>query len=506
MAKKGIPKIKIPIKPQDLTIEAVEPYLPTIFAQFEANTAKIRADYDYYCLDHDILLKVRPHDDTEVNNIVLIPNLKAIIDWKTGYVFGNPIKYAQSKTSDTDDINYLNKYTRNVCQRAIDKDVGTWAYATGVGYYFIEPKSETFDIETEAPYEIYCRPADSCCKVYSSYGGNKPLFDLLFTTYEEIGKDTLRKTVNVLDIYFPDMLYTYESNGISQWVRKGEPTSRGLKKPLPLVEKRPNTDGIGIVAMGESMQHAIDKLMSNGLDNVEDIVNEIYVYKNVNLGETPEEQKENHTAMKKNGAVVLNGASKDLPPSLDTITPKLSLSEVQTMVETLNSFFHSAVGVPMEMSSTNSGNTTKQGSEVANGWDNAYNRALDDVNSFLVADTELLQKIMWICKNTPNNKIDNLAPSEIDIKYSFNLTDNILTKSQSFGTLINYCPPAMVLRMCRMSADPEAEGKLIEESAIYKAFLASKQPQSTETIVTEEDGSDTVRENGQQTQNNGEVV
>lgn len=496
MAKKGIPKIKIPIKPQDLTIKAVEPYLPTILLQFETNAAKIRADYDQYCLDHDILLKVRPHDDTEVNNIVLIPNLKAIIDWKTGYVFGNPIKYAQSKTIDTDDINYLNKYTRNVCQRAIDKEVGTWAYATGVGYYFVEPKSEEFDIETEAPYEIYCRPADSCCKVYSSYGGNKPLFDLLYTTYEEIGKDILKKTVKVLDIYFPDALYTYESNGVSQWVRKTV-SNRGLKKPLPLVEKRPNTDGIGIVAMGESMQNAIDKLISNGLDNVEDIVNEIFAYYNVNLGETPEEQKANHTAMKKNGAVVLNGTNKDLPPKLDTITSKLSLTEVRAMVELVNSMFHSVVGVPMEMSTTNSGNTTKQGSEVANGWDNAYNRALDDVNSFLVADTELLQKIMWICKNTLNNKIDNLAPSEIDIKYSFNLTDNILTKSQSFGTLINYCPPAMVLRMCRMSADPEAEGKLIEESPIYKAFLASKQQTSTETIVTEEN---TVRENGQQTQ------
>lgn len=504
MVKKGIAKIKIPIRPQNLTIEAVEPYLQTIFTQFEENAQKIRSDYDKYCLNHEILLKVRPHDDTEVNNIVLIPNLKSIIDWKTGYVFGNPIKYAQSKTSNTDDINYLNKYGRNVCQRAIDKEVGTWAFATGVGYYFIEPKSDMFDIETEAPYEIYCRSADSCCKVYSSYGSNKPLFDLLFTTYDKIDKNNIKTTIKVLDIYFPETLYTYENNGLSQWVRITR-ESRGLKKPLPLIEKRLNADGIGIVAMGDSMQYAIDKLMSNGLDNVEDIVNEIYVYKNVNLGETPEEQKLKHTAMKRNGAVILNGSNKDLPPSLDTITPKLSLSEVQTMVSTLNAFFHSAVGVPMEMSGTNSGNTTKQGSEVANGWDNAYNRALDDVNSFMVADTELLQKIMWICKNTPNNKIDNLAASDIEIKYSFNLTDNILTKSQSFGTLINYCPPAMVLRMCRMSADPEAEGKLIEESPVYKAFLASKQPTSTETIVTGTVDNKNNRE-VEQTQNYGEVV
>ena len=49
---------------------------------------------------------------------------------------------------------------------------------------------------------------------------------------------------------------------------------RGLYKHLPLVEKRPNLDGIGIVAMGESMQNALDRIMSDSLDNVNDVVNE----------------------------------------------------------------------------------------------------------------------------------------------------------------------------------------------------------------------------------------
>ena len=119
----------------------------------------------------------------------------------------------------------------------------------------------------------------------------------------------------------------------------------------------------------------------------------------------------------------------------------------------------------MEMSNTNSGGTTKQGSEVANGYDNAYNRALDDINTFIKADTELLEKIMWICKNTPNNKMDNLAVSEIEIKYSLNLTDNILTKTQSFVNLMGVgVPPSIALRLCRLSNDPEAEGKIIEEN------------------------------------------
>ena len=134
----------------------------------------------------------------------------------------------------------------------------------------------------------------------------------------------------------------------------------------------------------------------------------------------------------------------------------------------------------MEMSNTNSGGTTKSGSEVANGYDNAYNRALDDINTMIVADTDLLNKIMWICQNTVGNKINNLAPSEIEIKYSLNLTDNILTKSQSYVNFVQVgVPHTIALRLCKLSNDPEAEGKIIEEYARKKAQeqARSNQPQ-----------------------------
>lgn len=460
MATKCINQIKIPLKQQGLTIEQVEPYLATIFNEFEKNAQKIRSDYDKYCLDHKILGKTRTHDDTDVNNIVVVPDLRAMINWKTGYVFGNPIKYAQSKTTETDDIHYLNKYVRNAKQRSIDKEVGTWAYATGVGYYFIEPKSGDFDIEIEAPYEIYCREADTCTKVYSSFGGNKPLFDILYTTYKRIKTNGVKETVKVLDIYFTDYLYTYEKT-TGKWEQvKAE--SRNLNKPLPLVEKRPNVDGIGIVSMGETLQNAIDKLISNGIDNVEDIVNEVWVYYNILLGKTPEEQASAHRKAKKGGAIQAIANKEGLQPKIETLTPKLSLSEVRELYSVANAMLHNTCGVPMEVSDTNSGGTTKQGSEVANGYENAYNIALNDINTFIAADTELLEKIMWICKNTPNNKIDSLSASEIEIKYSLNLTDNILTKSQAFGTFMQYMPPSMALALCRLSNDPEMQGKEIE--------------------------------------------
>lgn len=460
MARKGIPQITIPLRPNEVTIENVERYLDDIFVLFSENAGKIHADYDKYCLDHNILSKERLHNDSEANNIVVVPDLKAMVDWKTGYVLGNPIKYAQGKSRNTDDILYLNKYLRSSCKRTVDKEVATYAYATGVGYYFIEPKSYDFDIENEAPFELYCRAPDTCAKIYSAYGGHKPLFDILYTTYIRINSNKVKQTIKVLDIYLPTMLYTYECDGASNW-RRVRSEVRPLYHKLPLVEKRLNRDGIGIVAMGEPLQNAIDSLISNGLDNVDDIVNEVYVYVNCNLGESLEEQQQNHISMKRNGAIVLDANSPDFPADIKTLTPKMTLAEIRELTSSLNVMLHSIVGVPLEVSNSNSGGTTKQGSEVANGYDNAYNRALDDINSFIRADTELLEKIMWICQNSPYNKMDNIATSDIEISYCINLTDNILTKAQAYGIFAQTMPPDMAVRVTKISNDPEADGMAI---------------------------------------------
>ena len=465
----GIPRIKIPLKPSEVSKATIEKYLDTVWSQFESNARHISNDYDFYCLDQPIRHKIRAHNDTDINNQIIIPDIKTAIDWKLGYVFGNPIKYAQSKSIDTDDISYLHKYFRSVSQRSIDKDVGKWAYTTGVGYYFVEPRSDKFDVLSEAPYRIYQIDSDKCTKVYSAFYGEDALFDMLYTTYEDKGDGVTKQTIKVLDIYTADALYTYEKRDFqSGWAFVSE-KSRGVSKPLPLVEKRLNTDGIGIVTMARDLQNSLNTLMSNGVDNVEEIVNEIFVYKNVDLGDDP---AASHRKMRRNGAISISAPAGSGDTSVTTISPKSGLAEIKELFAIVNEKFHTVIGVPMEISNTNSGGTTKSGSEVANGYDNAYNHALDDINSFIVADTELLYKIMWICKNTVNNPINNLDFSDIEIKYWLNLTDNIQIKSQAFGTFIQYMPPEKALAYTRLSNDPEADGRLIRDSEIYQAFLA----------------------------------
>lgn len=489
----GLQKIKIPYKPNEITEEIITRVLPNVFNAFIFNAGQIRADYDTYLLQHDILSKKRLHDDSETNNIVLEPHIFNMVSWKSGYVMGNPIKYAQTKSLETDDIQQLNIFLKDSDKRTIDKEVAVWSYATGVGYYFIEPKSEDYNKDTEAPFVLYAKDSDTCTKIYSTYNGNPPLFDLLYTSYADsvIDSETNRiKEINVdvVSIYTKDYFYEFENSGGGFLRTRAE--KRGIYKMLPLVEKKWHSNGIGIVAMGEALQNGIDKISSNVIDNIDDVVNEIYAYFNVSLGKNPEEAQQNHRDMKKNGAVILNtNSGSQHPADLKLLSTKLDFSAIVEVKQNLTRTMYDTIGVPTPSSNTNSGGTTKQGSEVANGYDNAYNKALDDINSFIVGDNELLKRIIFICKAIPDSKINDLSAGEIEIKYALNMTDNMLTKTQSYVNLVtNGMPPALALEKCRMSYDTEAEGKMIEtfmkaHNIIIKSEVAEKSIVDTENIV-----------------------
>lgn len=465
----GVKKILIPIKPEELTQEKLVEYLPKVCNIFEENRKKIQDHYKKYCLEQSILTKQRPYDsDSVINNKILVPHLAAMIDFKTGYAFGNPIQYAQNQSINTDDIKYLNKYTNNVHKRTIDKQVGTWVYATGVGYYFIQPKSVEIDASWQSPFDLYCIDSDRCCKVYSAYLGREPLFDMLFTAIDDnTYVNSTNPTSYILDIYTPDAMYEYETDGSFSTFTLVKEESRAIYKELPLVEKRCNESGIGIVEMVDSIQDALNDTTSNELDNIEELVNQIFVYKNVDLGDTPEDQSENHKAMVKNRAVVLNTPSgQEFEADVKTLSISLNLDDVNVFYSTLKQEMYDCVGVPLASSAVTSGGDTGSARQLGNGWENAYNRLLDDINSFLKSDRELLDKILIICKATKDNMVNELQSSEIEIKYDPNMTDNMLVKSQSYVNYVEHnVPPAIALQFVRATNDPITVGDKIEKYA-----------------------------------------
>ena len=487
----GIQKIKIPVKSDELTIEKIVPYLPHILDVFYENKGKIDHFFSVLKNQHDILTKTRRYDDdSENNNKVVTPYLYEMVRFKTGYAFGNPKEYAQSEMAQSNGLKYINRYSKDASERSKDKNVANSVYTAGNGYYFIEPKSTSFDAESEAPYVIYDKTPDTCAKVYSSYNGEEELFDILVNTYV-IREQNQQKTKTIVSIYLPDYYYEYEStDGWNNFYEiENRTKQRPIYKMLPLVEKYANEERIGIVELAESLQDAIDKLHSDQLDNVDDLVNELLVFMNTILGKDQNEEATFLKNAKKAGVIVLNDKNPDIKADVKTITQKLDYNGIISIIETLKRDMFDSCGVPIPSSDTSNG--AKAGAvEKGNGYDNAYNRILDDYNSFEIADREVLKRKLFICKSFSNSKVNDLYASELDIKYNPNMSDNMLTKSQSYVNFVEHgVPPVLAIQWCRISNDAITPAKQIEE---YQAKLEEeKAKKEAEQQAQQNNGIDT---------------
>lgn len=475
----AIEKIKIPVRKTELSIDAIMPYLPTVFEKFTNNQKKIKHFWEIFENKHDIFGKTRRYgDDDDINNIVATPHLWSMVSFKGGYALGNPKEYAQTQEKQTDDIKYLNKYAKSVNLRSIDKNVANWVYATGLGYYFCEPKdkNQEYDPENEAPFNVYLRTADTCAKIYSSYNGEEELFDMLVTGYTKIEKGK-EKEIILISLYLPDSYYEFECDNTIPTTPQfslltNKTVARAIYKELPLTEKFANESRIGLCEIAETIQNAINTIYSDQVDNIEDLVNEMLVLRNCILGNTPEEKSENLKSAKKNGVMEIKDPSPDVEADVKTISTKLNHSDILGVIESLKNEMYSACGVPLAISDTSNGGNKQGALQLGNGWENAYDRLLDEINSFLIADYDLLRKMLFICKKDPKCKLNELNANEIEIKYNPNMSDNMLSKAQAYQFFYKCgVPSRLIVEWCRLSNDPVTASKMIDE---YKDKLATE--------------------------------
>lgn len=467
----GVTKIKIPIRSEELTLDSVRPYLQYILTEFEKNKSKITKNYEIYLGKHDVLGKKRPYDSDLINHRIVEPHLYAMVNFKCGYALGNPKEYTQREGVEGDDIIYLNKYWKDADGRSVDDEVAKWIYATGVGYYFIQPKRKIIDIKNKAPFELFCQPANTCAKIYSSYIGEEPLFDIICTTIKEI-KNGIDNEYTVMSLYLPNVYAEFKcSNLVSNQFELIRQEARPFYQMLPLIEKYSNSDRLGIVEVGKTLQDAIDNLASSSLDNIDDVVNLLYIFINVSLGSTPEEKAENFRLLKQNGVVELLPSNPQFPADLKTLAINLNHTDVNIVYKQLKEALYNCVGVPLQTASVGSGNNAA--AEAGAGWSNAYTVMLKDINSLLKGDIDLLEHILFICKESQGAKIKNIFASDIDIKYNINRSENLLIKAQAWDYFQDV-PPVLRAKWVGITNEPDASGRAIEE---YKKKLLAEQNQ-----------------------------
>lgn len=467
----GLQKILVPLRKTEINADNLQKVLPQIMNIFAFNSNKARQEYEYYKGAHSVLSKKRPYDDeSNVNNIIVEPHLWAMVNFKCGYAYGQPIEFAKRTTDDSNEMNTLHNYINSVDFDGVIDSVAEWVYTTGVGYTFTQPRKSD-DPDYIAPFETYHIESDKCAKIYSSYIGNEPLFDIIVTP---ISKYALNNVVDywIVSIYTEDMYYEFETprQGNMVFNLNTDKTQKRSYKLLPLVEYYAYNSRVGIVESCQTMQDALDRIDSNGVDNIEETVNQMLIIKNCLLGANDEEKKTKLKNARKNGVLEIFDGNEKMPADVKTLITQLNHADINILKTQLISYMYGCWGVPLAISGMKSGNITQGGGEISNGWENAYSLILKENNKVKLGIKNWLRQILWICRAMPqSSNVKTIKDGDIEIKYNIARSNNLLTKTQSYAYLVDRSvPPDIALAICELSSDPHSTGKIIEDSVREK--------------------------------------
>lgn len=416
--------IKLPLEKEDINAKTIDKYIGEVLATFLMNLTDMNYLYNYYKGKQPILHKakvIRP----EINFICAENHAYEIVEFKKGYMFGHPIKYAQNEASSTDDIGILNKYMLDQNKAKGDMLLAEYMYTMGTAYRWVLPKKTSYDINSEAPFRLIEGDPRENFIVYSTNLANDVLFGGSITqAVDEKGNVEYKIT-----IYTDKMVYIYIGNGVDS-ARLVSESINGIGM-IPIIEYPLNESRISPIEVVMSMLDALNIITSNELDDVSQFVNSLLAFFNVDV------TKELLDEILDLGAVKLNTIDPQKPADLKMIQQALNHADVQVLFDRIYGKMLGIIGVPKQSDSPRSSGDTGQARLLGEGWTLADQRAKIDEAYFEASDREVLRIAFNICKTIKGCKLNELSCNDVEIKFNRSKGDNMLVKSQSLTNLIN---------------------------------------------------------------------
>jgi len=479
---KGIKRIEIPktnsdFVDTDAALVTIKKYLPRILATHKTNADKEGFLYQYMLGLQDIYKKERLYQkDSENNNQIVENHAFRQVNFKVGFLTGEKRDYTYKADSQSNDLTYLDRYFTDSDFFAKDKDLKEWIYSTGIGVTYTKIRTDIivpdgvdettgnvrykfageedgFDITTQAPFEFSVLEPTHNFVVYSSGMNKEPLFSVSIAEVDvgEGDEIDLRKQIRVETKYA-----YYETKSDFNFIQIDDLVKINNKviEFLPMVEHSSNSSRLGLVELNRDLFNSVNTLISSVSDMIVDNANVILVFKNTDIS------KDDVLDMKKAGAVIIRDSQQSKQNSvadLDTIKVEINYEGLNTYYEQRISQMYDIAGVPLASGQVTSGGDTGQARLLGGGWNNAYTIINNDITTLLKGDYAVLKQILFICKQIPNNPINSLSASQIDIKYRINQNDNFLVKAQGIAQLagVNF-PKDEIVKASGLFSDTNA--------------------------------------------------
>jgi len=414
---------------------------------YERNVNDITFLYNYYRGLQPILNRtkqIRP----DICNKIVENHAEEIVSFYTGYVYGDSIIYAGRSEEDcSEEIQSLNAWNAENDADAQNITLGEWLNICGVAYKMAVPRRDSIADDTfiTSPYITTVLDPREACVVY--YNGIQEIPVLGFKVIDTRDSDVLYNKLYCC--YTENGYYEIPDTEILSGktpTRKPNPIGR-----VPIVEYPANIARRGRLEPVIPIMDALNILASNRLDGVEQFIQSILLFRNVDVDSTDVDRL---NAM---GAIKYRDVDPQTPGEVRYITAELNQEGAQTLKDDLYQSLLIITGMP----NRNGGNSTSDtGTAVIyrDGFFAAETKAKAAEKFYIRSEKELLKVILRIVGAVRGF---NLHLANIDIKFTRKNYENTLVKSQVLTTMLNNekIAPRLAFVYSGMFSDPEAAWK-----------------------------------------------
>lgn len=335
----------------------------------------------------------------------------------------------------------LNEYMQEDDKAAKDRELAEWINQCGIGYRLVLPS----EVGEDVPFETYILDPRNTFVVYSNDYKRRPVLGVTYSCYE-ITEDTLVKSYKSFDVYSENWYWRIDCKSSKFEITKSEPNTIGY---IPIIEYENNPERLGSYETVITMCEAINLIDSNNLDGIEQIIQAFTWFDNIDI------DKEQLKELKELGAIKTT-SSEGRQASIKNIETKLDISQTQIAKDDLYDRMLTIASVPDRRASA--GGNTGQALIIGEGWVMAESAAKAFELMFVKPEKQFLRVVLRICKDTRNCKqeVKDIKLHDIDVKFTRNKTDNLLTKTQGLMNMLRAgIHPRIAISHCGLFSDPE---------------------------------------------------
>lgn len=415
----------------EVTIDNVVTVLRKALPTHWKNRSEIQFLWHYYKGRQPVLdriKQVRP----EICNHIVENRANEIVSFKSGYLMGEPLQYVSRGNAPNiaDAINQLNEFVFAEEKPAKDKELADWFHICGTSFRMVLPDEE--GEEDDSPFEIYTLDPRNTFVVYNNGLGNKPVLGVKYVIDE-----------NGVVHYSCYSRYEYfeivESKVVDHQYH--------ILGDIPIIEYPLNLARIGAFELVIPLLDAINLTDSNRLDGVEQFIQALMLFHNVDIS------SEDFKQLREEGAIKFKDIDPQLKAEVSYLINSLNQGETQTLVDHMYQTVLTICGMP----NRNGGSSTSDtGSAVImrDGWSAAEARAKDSELMFKKSERRFLKLVLNICRTLVEM---DLKVCNIEIRFTRRNYENILQKAQVLDLMLknNKIHPRLAFEHCGLFVDSD---------------------------------------------------